>query len=225
MNRFLTLSITGLIAIYFGVYSYVLNKELWHDEDTLYRQEVLNFNNLALAGGLAENLLSKKRYLQAEKYFQLAIDLYPRNAKNYINYSALLLETSRPYAALSCLKESKSLNMPHHARAQWYNNMGTAHFDLKKQMEALRYFMKAVKLWPNEPQFWGNLGAAYGSLGDYVNSVSALKRGLDMDPDSVQLRKNLAVAHRRMGDHAQAIKVLEKIPIARRRRIMEEYKD
>ncbi len=225
MNRFLTLSITGLIAIYFGVYSYVLNKELWHDEDTLYRQEVLNFNNLALAGGLAENLLSKKRYLQAEKYFQLAIDLYPRNAKNYINYSALLLETSRPYAALSFLKESKSLNMPCRARAEWYNNMGTAHFNLKKQMEALKYFMKAVRLWPNEPQFWGNLGSAYGSLGDYVNSVSALRRGLDMDPDSVQLRKNLAVAYRRMGDHAQAIKVLEKIPLTRCRRIMEEYKD
>ena len=85
--------------------------------------------------------------------------------------------------------------------------------------------MNAVRLWPNEPQFWGNLGAAYGSLGDYVNSVSALRRGLDMDPDSVQLRKNLAVAYRRMGDHAQAIKVLEKIPLTRCRRIMEEYKD
>ncbi len=210
-KHFLTISILSLVVIYVGAYSYVLNKNLWHDEDTLFTQEVLSFNNYLYAGGLAENLLGKENYPEAERYFRIAIENYPHEAKNYINYSALLIETGRPEEAISLLNRARSFPRTWKERGEWYNNMGTAHFNLKKQTEALKYFMKAVRLWPNEPQFWGNLGAAYGSLGDYVNSVSALRRGLDMDRDSVQLRKNLAVAYRRMGDHAQAIKVLEKI--------------
>jgi tetratricopeptide (TPR) repeat protein len=213
------------VLVYFGTYSYVLNRNLWHNEGTFFTQEVLGFNNYFYAGGLAENLLGKENYPEAERYFRIAIENYPHKAKNYINYSALLIETGRPEEAISLLNRARSFPRTWKERGEWYNNMGTACFNLKKRREALKYFMKAVRLWPNEPQFWGNLGSAYGSLGDYVNSVSALRRGLDMDPDSVQLRKNLAVAYRRMGDHAQAIKVLEKIPIARRRRIMEEYKD
>lgn len=205
-----------LVLVYFGTYSYVLNRNLWHDEDTFFKQEVLHFNNYLYAGGFAESLLDKKNYSEAERYFRIAIKKYPHGAKNYINYSALLIETGSPEEAISLLNRARSLPRAWKERGEWYNNMGTAHFNLKKQMEALKYFIKAVRLWPNEPQFWGNLGAVYGSLGDYVNSVSALKRGLDMDPDSVQLRKNLAVAYHRMGDHAQAIKVLEKIPLHRR---------
>lgn len=218
MNQLLALSALGVGIIYCGVYSYILNKNLWHDEDTFFRQEVLNFNNVFYAGGLAENLLDKKRYEEAERYFRIAINHYPYEAKNYVNYSALLIDTGRLDAALSCLDKARSLTMTHREHGEWFNNMGMAYFQLREQDKALEHFLKAVDLCPKEPQFWANLGGAYGSMGDYENSISVLRKGIDIAPDSIQLRKNLAVTYMKMKDYEKVITTLEKIPDPERRK-------
>jgi tetratricopeptide (TPR) repeat protein len=211
-NYTLATSVLSLLFLYLGLHSYVLNSALWHDEDTFLRQEVVGFNNAFHAGELAETLLNKKDYLSAERYFQIAIDKYPKVGKNYINYSALLLYTARPELAISVLSEAESLFMTRKERGEWYNNTGTAYFQLKKYEEALEYHKQSVQAWPFEPQFWSNLGASYGSVGDFDNSISVLEKGLRKTPGSSQIRKNLAVAHYRLGHYAEAISVLKKIP-------------
>ena len=200
-NRFIALGVCVPVIVYFGFYTYVLNKTLWHDEYTLYRQEVLNWGNMALAGGLAEHFLDEKKYEESEAWFMIAIERYPDNAKNYINYSALLLEKSRLDEAMRVLNEAKSLNMTSRAKAEWHNNMGKLYFDLKNSEEALSHFRKSVKLWPEVARFWGNLGAAYGALGEYKKAISALKKGLEIEPDLTELRRNLALAYRSLGGH------------------------
>ncbi len=210
-NRFLTLTGVGLVSLYFGGYSYILNKNLWHDEGTFFNQEVLHFNNYLYAGGLGEDLLGKKEYREAERYFRIAINNYPQKAKNYINYSALLIDTARPEEALLCLTRARSLTMTYNERGQWSNNTGMAYFKLKKPDQALKNFLKAIEFCQNDHQFWANLGATYGYLGDYENSVLVLKRALEIVPDSISLRKNLAVTYLRMGNPAMALSILETI--------------
>jgi hypothetical protein len=183
-RKMLTTSLLCVFICYLGVYSYILNKNLWHDEDTFFTCEVKEFNNYLYAGGLAESLLDKRKYQEAEEYFRIAIKNYPNEAKNHINYSALLIETDRTDRALFFLNEARSLKMTHRERGQWFNNM----------------------------QFWANLGGAYGSKGDYENALFALMKGLDIAPDSLMLRKNLAVTYIRMDDYEKAVSVLEKIP-------------
>jgi tetratricopeptide (TPR) repeat protein len=212
----LTVSILCPTVLYLGVFSYILNGCLWHDEDIFLRQEVVHFNNFFHSGGLAENLFNKKDYVSAERYFRMAIDKHPQETKNYINYSALLTETGRPKAAISLLERAKSLHMTRKERGEWYNNIGTAYFDLKKYEEALTYFEQAVESWHGASQFWSNLGAGYGATGDYTNSISALEKALRMAPDSLQTRKNLGVTYYRAGNYAQAILVLKKIPAQQR---------
>jgi Flp pilus assembly protein TadD len=211
LSRFVTLACVSVVTIYLGTYSYVLNKNLWHDESTFFDLEVLRFNNYLYAGGLAETLLEEKKYRDAERFFRIAINNYPQKPKNHINYSALLIDTGRPEEALLRLNRAKSLAMTYNQQGQWFNNMGMAYFNLGKEGEALRNFKKAIIFSPEEPQFWANLGGAYGSIGDYENSIFALKRGLDYAPESIQLRKNLAVTHLRMGEPGKAISVLEKM--------------
>lgn len=213
----LFLSILGAVILYCGIYTYLLNKNLWHSEDVFFRQEVMNFNNMHYAGGLAGDLLDKKKYREAEHYFKIAIDHYPNKARPYINYSALLLETDRPQAALSTLKKARSLTMTYRERGEWLNNQGMAYFQLKEHNKALEDFLKAVHFKPEDHQFWANLGGAYGAMGDYENSISVLKRGLDSAPDSIQLKKNLAVTYMNMGDYGNAIITLEGIPDTVRR--------
>ena len=217
-NRLFAMIGLSTIIIYFGTYSYVLNQSLWHDEDTFFRQEVLHFDNHYYVGGFAESLFEKQNYKEAEIYFQEAIHNYPRNAKNLINYSALLIDTGRSGDALFYLNKAKPLTMTPHVRGQWFNNMGMACFKLGKHDAALKNFNKAILFSSNEPQFWANLGGAHGSMGDYEKSLSVLKKGLDIDPDSFQLRKNIAITYMNMADYKKALSNLEKIPPKERAR-------
>jgi tetratricopeptide (TPR) repeat protein len=214
----LTWIMIGVLVLYLGAYSHVLNRQLWHDEDGFFRQEVLHFKNTFYSGGLAENLLSRGKYREAEPYFEQAIAGYPSSADNYVNYSALLLDTGRPGAALSLLRKAESLPMTRKKRGEWFNNAGMAHFSLRNWDDALKSFRKAVVIHPEEPGFWCNLGGAYGSLGAYGKAVDALQKGLKIAPDSDQLRENLALTHMKMGDYEKAIGVLEEIPPQRRER-------
>lgn len=211
-NSLVTIIILNFTVISFGAYSYILNRYLWRNEDAFLRQEVFHFNNHFYAGGLAEKLLVKKDYSQAERYFQMAIQKHPEEVMNYTNYAALLVETGRPGEAISLLKRVQSLAMTHKERGTWHNNVGTGYFCLNKYKEALKHLKKAVNFWPGESQFWSSLGAAYGAVGDYANSISALRKGQDLHPDSVHIKKNIAAAHYGMGDYAQAISVLKSIP-------------
>lgn len=212
LNRRLALGISGLVVVYLGTYSYILNQNLWHNEDIFFEQEVYHFDNYFYVGGLAESLFEKKNFMEAERYFQEAINRYPKESRNYINYAALLIETGREDQALIYLDRTKALIKGKFEKGQWFNNRGMAYFQLGKTDKALADFLEAVAYWPYESQFWSNLGGAYGSLGDYRNSISSLKKGLDIDPDSTDLSKNLAVTYMRMGDYEKAILTLEKIP-------------
>jgi len=210
-RKVLTASLFCVFMCYLGVYSYILNKNLWHDEDSFFTREVQGFNNYLYAGGLAENLLDKRNYQEAEKYFRLAIKHYPNQAKNHINYSAMLIETGRMNEALLFLKKAKPLTMIHSEKGEWFNNLGMLDFKMGKSEQAINNFKEAVLFNPNEPQFWANLGGAYGSRGDYESSLIALKKGLEIGPDSLTLRKNLAVTYIRMKEYEKAIAVLEEV--------------
>jgi hypothetical protein len=119
-------SVSLIIIAYFMAYSYILNHHLWHDEETFLKQEVLQFADDFYMGEYAEKLFEQRDYQRAEKYFLRAIAEYPLIAKSYINYSALLVNTNRPSAAVRILDRAKSLTMVHSERIAWHNNMGVA---------------------------------------------------------------------------------------------------
>lgn len=223
LNRRLVLGISILVVVYLGTYSYILNHNLWQDEDTFFEQEVLRFDNYFYVGGLADSLFAKKNFTEAERYFQEAIKRYPTEPRNYLNYTALLIDTGREDQALIYLDRTKAFIKSKFEKGQWFNNRGMAYFQLGKTDKALADFLKAVAYWPYESQFWSNLGGAYGLLGDYRNSISSLKKGLEIAPDSLSLRINLAVTQIKIGNHEEAIMTLEKIP-AHERETSEEIR-
>jgi len=211
-NRFVARSILCAILAYFGGYSYVLNSSLWNNEENFFNQEVVNFNNYYYAGGLAEDLLDRKEYREAERYFRIAINNYSLEARNYLNYSALLLETAQPDAALVCLKRAKTLSMTPNRRGQWCNNMGVAYFQLKDFGKSSRFLMKAVVHSPRNIEYRTNLGGAYMAMGNYTKACSVLEKALKIAPESVFLRKNLALSYIQMMKFRDAMTVLQDIP-------------
>ena len=127
-----------IIIFYLGSYTYVLNKHLWINNSVLFEKEVISFKNAYFAGDFAENLMDKKEYKKAEKYFKIAVENNPYQAQNYINYSALLIDIGKYDTALSRLEEAKSLVMTSHKRGQWYNNAGLALFKSNRKKEGLK---------------------------------------------------------------------------------------
>ena len=211
-NRFVARAALCAILAYLGMYSYILNASLWKNESNFFRQEVVNFGNHYYAGGLAENLLEKKQYKISEEYFQIAIGSYPLNATNYLNYSALLIDTGRADRAIACLKKSEGLSMTGKRRGQWYNNMGVAYFRLGDYDESLKHLKRAVMQWPHEIEYRINLGGIYTKKGDYKEALPVLKKGLEIEPNSAKLMKNLAITYIQMKKYKEAAAVLERIP-------------
>jgi Tfp pilus assembly protein PilF len=211
-RRTLTLCILIIFISYFGLYTYILSRNLWHNNATFFHQEVLGFNNDFLAGDLAEVLRDKGDYEKAEKYFKIALNKYPFQVYHYINYAALLVDSGRPEIAITWLREAESLPMTSHQRGEWFNNMGAALIKMDEKSEGLKYFRKAVIYAPDRPMFWANLGGVYGMLNDYENSIDALKKGLEIAPDSVKLRTNLAQTYINIKDYQKALSALEGIP-------------
>lgn len=216
-NRSFTLAVQGMVLVYFGVYTVVLNAYFWHDHDKLITQEVYRFNNYQYAGDLAEILAKQKKYPEADRYFRIAIQKAPGKAHNAINYAAFLTESGKAEKAILVLLKSKNWVMTHHERAQWFNNMGMAHFTLRRVPEAINYFLKATRLCKDEAFFWANLGGAYGTLGDHTRAVFSLEKGLDLAPRNLRLRMNLAITHMNMGAYEKAVQTLENIPRSERR--------
>lgn len=217
VNRLCLLSGFGAVVLYFGTYSYLLNKHLWHDEGTFFGQEVFHFNNDFYLGGLAESLYEAGDLRGAERYFLAAMKRFPERVDNYLNYSALLIETGRLDDATWYLEKAKSFAMSACERGKWCNNAGMVNFTRGEWRKALHHFTRAVSLCPGVEDFWSNLGGSYGTIGDYGNSVSVLTRGLSLFPDSVVLRKNLGLSYYHMGDYAGAVSVLEEIPLESRK--------
>lgn len=212
-KRFVLVIISSVvIIIYLGIYSFYLNRYLWHDEDTFYLTEIISLKNYDVVGSFAERLSKQKKYTESEKWFKIAIDKYPSNAKNFINYASLLLETSRPNEAVKILKKCLFLKMNILDRAGWYNNMGVAYFKMDRLDLAVKFFQKAIKLAPYQEEYWANLGSVYGKRRNFTSAINAFKMALSLNPDSVNIKRSLALAYYKDGKRTTAVKILETIP-------------
>jgi len=58
-NRAIIVSAIIVILLYLGFYTYTMNRNYWHDEKTLFYQEVMLFKNDYFAGELADKLFGR----------------------------------------------------------------------------------------------------------------------------------------------------------------------
>ena len=209
-NRLFVTALLLAVTCYFGFLTHVLNKELYHDEEGFFRQEVFHFGNDYYAGGIAEILHQKGDYKGAEDQFLSAIRSGHRSAKDLVNYGALLIDRGREKEAIPVLQSALALEMSFEERGELHNNLGTAEFRLgRRDDKPLRHLQKAVAYSPERALFWANLGSAYGSYGDYGRAVAAFERGLEIEPDSCAIRKGIAITLMNMQDYAGALSALE----------------
>ena len=91
-RRVLGSILLGILVLYAGAYTYVLNQNLWRTEEVFFEKEVVLFGNGFYVGDLAKIYHSKGDYPKAAQYYRRAIQEYPNKANLYINYAWLLID-------------------------------------------------------------------------------------------------------------------------------------
>ncbi len=194
-RRAFTITMLCVVLSYLGAYSFILNKYLWHDENTFFATEVKQFGNEQLyAGELAEVLFKRGRYRVAEKFFLIAIKSRPREARNYINYSALLTDTGRYSLALSYLEEAKEFIKTVKDRKELLNNMGVALAHDGKTAEAADSLMRAIELDPEYAEAHNNYGVVLMNQGRIKDAISSFREALKLSRDYTSADNNLKIA-------------------------------
>lgn len=183
-----------VIISYLGVYSFVLNKYLWHDEKTFFDLEARRFNNKLYAGALAESLLEQGKYHEAEKYFLTAIESYPREAINYINYSALLIDTGRWGLALSYLNKAEEFVITGKEKKQLLNNMVVALTHGGKPDEAADNLKQALEIDPEYAEAHNNMGVVLLNQGKVNEAISHFRDAICIKKDYAEAKNNLKIA-------------------------------
>ncbi len=167
----------GIITLYLGMYTYVLNEGLWQSETEFFEKEVTSFKNYFYAGDLARAYHLRGDLEKANTYYEIAQKHpSPHRGALLINHAALLAETGKPGVALTHLEKAESLDLTTKERGILHSNKGAAYFGLKDYPNAISSFLKALRYAPDEPAYWRNLSTAYRAEGEHAKGIAALKR-------------------------------------------------
>ena len=180
-----------VVAVYLGSYSYILNAHLWHNEEVFFTQEIMQFDNHLYAGSMGEQLFKQGKYLQAEEYFRIAMEKYPRTARHYINYSAMLIELGRMEKAHDLLERSEHLHMVAVERSEWLNNMAIIKTSQGRFTEAREYLSEALRIMPDFPGALNNMGVVLMGMGKREEAIQHFQKALYLRPDYGEAKNNL----------------------------------
>ncbi len=139
----------------------------------------------------ADNLRSRKAYLEALDYFRAALAKQPNNAQVYNKIGIVKLQTFHLDEAKKSFERAIKLNKKH---ADAYNNLGVVYYEMKKYGKAIKYYTKAIEINETMASYFSNLGAAYFSKKDFEKATNAYAQALQLDPEIFERTSRTGVA-------------------------------
>ena len=140
-----------------------------------------------------DDLRAQKRFLDSIDFYNASLAKQP-NALVWNKEGMSYLLMQRPEKAAKCFDHAIKLDKQ---APEGYNNRGYIEQAKKKYDKAIKYYMKAAKLKPNDAVFQYNIGSAYFSEHEYAKAAAAYKAAFALDP-------NIFIRVSRTGVMAQA---------------------
>lgn len=84
-------------------------------------------------------------------------------------------------------------------------NLGVISKSLGNYKEAIEYYIKAIKINPDNPLVYNNLGNAFKAIKDYKRAILAFSDCIKRDPKNASAYNNLGIAYESAGDNQKAI--------------------
>ncbi len=151
-------------------------------------------------------------FLNYDKKYEEAINVYEKVSINDTNYSAAQIEIANCYyvqedfkSTQDVLVELLSMDLPYSKNNRAYNLLGLAYEKDRKFDKAIEVFDKALKLFPYNSSLYSNRGYTYENAEKYTEAVKNYKRAIQLNPNSAGNHYHLGMLAANDGLYAEAI--------------------
>jgi len=157
---------------------------LWEDTVRKSPYKSMAHNNLGTA------YLSKERWKEAQKSFEISSALSPSSTDPYINMGHIHSRNKEWDKAK--LKYDLALKLGAN-RSQIFFNSGLMRLKLNKPAEALPFLLEAIKIKNHRSLYHHELGNAFRMLKKYDSALKSYRKVLELEPNHVEAQNNIGV--------------------------------
>jgi serine/threonine protein kinase len=151
-------------------------------------------------------LVDSKRYQEALRVCEQALELYPSASLLHVNKAAALNGLARYQEALTACNQA----LQHDSQnALAHYNASNALCELGNFPQALSACEQAIRLDPTFPLTYTNKSWALIELGKYQEALNACNQALQLNPNSAMAHHNASVALIKIGNYRLALKACE----------------
>ncbi len=149
-----------------------------------------------------------KRYMEAIKDYNKAIELVPNDSEVYLNRGASKGYLKEYESSINDFNKAIELN-PNDEHI--YFNRGISKFDLKRYREAIEDYNKAIKLNPNYIDAYINRGASKFDLKRYREAIEDFNKAIELNPNANDVYFNLGLSNFNLKKYADVIENFNKV--------------
>ncbi len=132
-----------------------------------------------------------KDFEASEAAFTRALELDSKHFKSYINLSRVLLDTSRPAEALSCIDSALVIDTESNPA---YRLRGRAFHQLGQVEDAIAAYRRAIQLDDKDAWSMNNMALLFIEQESFEEALPALARAVQLRDDIAPFRNNLGMA-------------------------------
>ena len=155
----------------------------------------------------ATPLIALGKYEEAIRYFDEALEIYPKDTDIWNGKAIILGYLKRYEEAIRC--SEKAIEIDSHNVNAW-GNKGYVLECLGKHEEAIECNNKALEIDPKNVIVWGNKGYVLACLGKHEEAIECNNKALKIDPKNVLLWNNKGESLLNLGRYEEAIRCYDK---------------
>jgi tetratricopeptide (TPR) repeat protein len=142
------------------------------------------------------------RLEDAEKIYQSIIKLQPRHADALHGLGLIDLFRGKPQEAIKWFNQALKIEK----NATYFNNRGSAYFEIKKMQEALADYQVALKMQAEFTDAQYNLANLYSAIQKHEEAINAYSKILQKDNHQIDALYNRGNAYKKIKKYQEAIK-------------------
>jgi protein O-mannosyl-transferase len=201
MPRLATVGVLILMALAWGTHQ---RNEVWHTEESLWRDNVEKSPNNARAHyDLGRALQNSGRLEEAMAEYRTTVRLWPEYSAAHNNLGIILLD--QPGRLSEAISEFEAALRLDPNSAECHNDLGTALVRVPGRLpEAIAEYQASLKIWPDFATAHNNLGAALSQIPSRIpEAISEYQTALRVRPELSEAHYGLGLLLANIPDRSQ----------------------
>jgi protein O-mannosyl-transferase len=200
--KLVTVILLSTFSIFYSVKTYA-RCGVWKDEMTLWNDVISQNENVPYAyHNRGRVFVNEKRYHEALKDFNKAIELQPGNANYYYGRGVIFMNENRNAEAVSDFNKAIELQ-PDYFDA--YLNQGVVLINEKRYEEAISNYTRAIALKPDNAKFFYNRGIVFMNEEKNAEALNDFNKAIELQPDYVDAYLNRGIVFKNEKRYEEAI--------------------